>query len=131
MKKIIGIVGMYFLLYLMLFIIMPNTDYPLYGNEGTLIIAIFTTLIVLIGMIFITDKLSTWYIVLILYIFLITIHHPQKGQYNIGTWGLLGSSYLAPELAWIGITLVLIQTMFWTFITWACIKIFKKLYYKK
>ncbi len=126
MEKMLKVLGIYLLLYIILFIIAPficdSVGYHLLGNEGAFIVAIFTVVVVLAGMIFITDRLLIWYIGLIVYFLLINIYHPQEGQYNIGTWGLFGASYIEPEIAWLGILMFLAQTIFWEFIVWACIK---------
>ncbi len=135
MKKILNVSGVYFLLYIILFVIVPficdSIGYSLLGAQGEFISGFITIAIISIGMIFCTDNLLIWLMCSVLYFYFLIAYIPE-GAYGIGIW--FGRRADHKDVAYfISLLITTGVTLFWVVVVWCtikCIKIIKKYFPK-
>ena len=135
MKKTIFIVILFNVcLYIIQFLIIPYlySDVIGRGHEGMAVLCITTTIVTMIGMITFSNKFSFWLIGIVIYALLIILYSPE-GAYGIGITGLdLDGLYAQynPSARFLGICIVAGLVLFFQFVIWCIIKLFK-FYYSK
>lgn len=130
-KDLIKTIITMIILYSVQFLILPRF-FTTTGNEGWIGFFITTLLCVIVGIIFLSDKLILWFLGDFIYLILLFIYHPA-GAYGIGMKGLdlvseAQSRYSRAD-AWLLIFILFAINVVFQIVIWVLKKLCLLIYY--